>query len=320
MDAVTFDNTAANTAVTVSGTVYPSSITVNNDATHPYTFTNTGSASDKISGATGLTKTGVGTLTINNDHDFSGAVSITNGTVQINAPAALGSIDGGVSVSGSGVLDLYGQELALGKTVTISGTGFNGQGALVSSGSSTASYNVKNLVLADNAAIGGTSDWSIGGNSAGLTGNGKTLTKLGTNTITIADCGETNLGDLAVNSGTLTFAGNVTLGDPTKTVTLSEKAALGFANVTALPTLSKAIHVVASAGGSQLSVSNSFFTLDKNITLDGNLTVYNSPDNYSAVTLGGNISEPGGLTQTGSGTLVLRGAQYLRGHHGAHQC
>ncbi|MCC6123972.1 MAG: autotransporter-associated beta strand repeat-containing protein [Pirellulales bacterium] len=306
MDAVTFDNSATNTAVTINGAVYPSSITVNNDASHPYSFTI--STNGKISGATGLTKTGVGTLAINMDNDFSGAVSITNGTLQIGAPSALGSIDGGVSVSSAGTLDVNGQELVLGKAITIAGAGFGGQGALINTGGTTTASNVKNLVLADNATIGGSTNWSVGGNAAGMAGNGKTLTKVGTNAIALADCGATNLGDIIVNGGILGFVGNSTLGDPAKTATLAENAALGFKDATTSPTLSKAIHVVASTAGSQIAVSNSTLMLDKNILLDGNLTVVNDPASYSSITLSGNISGAGGLIQTGSGVLTLRGA------------
>jgi fibronectin-binding autotransporter adhesin len=80
-DTVTFNDTLTGTTnVNLTQTVIPSDFIVNNSASN-YLFTGTG----KISGATGLTKNGNGTLIIDNSgvNDFVGPVAINAGTVQV---------------------------------------------------------------------------------------------------------------------------------------------------------------------------------------------------------------------------------------------
>ena len=85
VDAVRFDDTAAaaNTTVTVTGTLYPSSVTV--DATQNYTFGGTG----VIAGVGSLTKSGTGTLTINNIGSYSGKTQVGGGTLLLGATGKL---------------------------------------------------------------------------------------------------------------------------------------------------------------------------------------------------------------------------------------
>ena len=163
MDSVSFGNSAYSTGtlpVTISGEVYPGSITVNNDANYNYNFTGTG----KITGPTGISKSGVGTLTIGNTggNDFTGGVSITGGTVILGSPTALGSTVTGTTVSGTGTLDLNDQTPVSGEIITISGAGFGSAGALINSGSAGTSV-LTNLTLAGNASIGGSGNWTLSG-------------------------------------------------------------------------------------------------------------------------------------------------------------
>jgi fibronectin-binding autotransporter adhesin len=86
-DNVTFNDTATSYAVTVVGNVQPSSVTVNN-STNAYTISGTGN----IGGASTFSKTGAGLLTMTTANTFSGAASITGGTVSVeNAGGALGT-------------------------------------------------------------------------------------------------------------------------------------------------------------------------------------------------------------------------------------
>jgi autotransporter-associated beta strand protein len=89
-DSATFDDTATGTTnVTLTTTLTPVSLTVNNSMLS-YTFTGAG----KISGTTGLTKQGNGTLTFGTTggNDFTGTVSIQSGTVSAaNLTDALGA-------------------------------------------------------------------------------------------------------------------------------------------------------------------------------------------------------------------------------------
>ncbi|MBN2263738.1 MAG: autotransporter-associated beta strand repeat-containing protein, partial [Prolixibacteraceae bacterium] len=77
-DEVSFTDNAQSKTVIITGSLTPASIFVN--ATEDYIFDGTGN----ITGITGLTKTGSGTLTINNINSFTGKVAINQGTISLN--------------------------------------------------------------------------------------------------------------------------------------------------------------------------------------------------------------------------------------------
>jgi fibronectin-binding autotransporter adhesin len=86
-DSVTFNDTASTYAVTLNANVQPTSVTVNN-TTNAYTISGSGS----IGGSSTFTKTGSGLLTMTTANLFSGAASVTGGTVDIgSAGGALGT-------------------------------------------------------------------------------------------------------------------------------------------------------------------------------------------------------------------------------------
>ena len=75
-DSAIFNEPNAATTVTVSGTVNATGFTVNN-TTNAYIF-----QTGVITGATGFTKTGAGSVTLNSDHTYTGNVLISGGTVR----------------------------------------------------------------------------------------------------------------------------------------------------------------------------------------------------------------------------------------------
>jgi fibronectin-binding autotransporter adhesin len=84
-DNVTFDNTAVgNLAVNIASTVSPTSLTVNNDASHNYSFSGAG-----ISGGASLNKSGTGALTLSNSNNYTGGTNVTGGTLNLEAANAL---------------------------------------------------------------------------------------------------------------------------------------------------------------------------------------------------------------------------------------
>ena len=104
-DVVTFDDTAANTNVTVSGKVSPKKVTFSND-TKTYTL-----SGDSIVGGAQLVKNGSGTLVINNENRFGGA-SILGGRVNVTSLAniigqecgALGTASQKIAVDNGAIL------------------------------------------------------------------------------------------------------------------------------------------------------------------------------------------------------------------------
>lgn len=74
-DAVVFNDSSANVNVALTGTLTPSSVLV--DTAQNYVFGGTGT----IGGVTGLTKSGLGSLTLTTAHGFTGKVKIAGGSL-----------------------------------------------------------------------------------------------------------------------------------------------------------------------------------------------------------------------------------------------
>lgn len=86
-DTVLFNDTSANTSVNLNGTLLPTAVT-NTSATRNYTLAGAG----KISGNTGLFKTGAATMTISTTNDFTGPTLISAGTLILSNATAYGSL------------------------------------------------------------------------------------------------------------------------------------------------------------------------------------------------------------------------------------
>ena len=75
-DRVTFDDTSANNVVEITGTVRPLSVSVANNSLG-YSWVGPG----KVTGATGVNKSGSGTLVVFNNNDFTGPVTVSGGVL-----------------------------------------------------------------------------------------------------------------------------------------------------------------------------------------------------------------------------------------------
>lgn len=160
-DFVTFDDTAATTTVyLVTATLTPGSVTVNNSA-KAYAFTGDG----KLSGSTGLTKQGSGTLTLANTgvNDFSGPVSLT-GTLQVGAGGTAGNLPPGVGVANNGTLVFNRSDNFT------AGNVISGSGAVVQNGPNVLTLNGANSYAGGLTANSGTVRLtSVGAPGAGTT-------------------------------------------------------------------------------------------------------------------------------------------------------
>ena len=152
-DQVTFGNSAGGT-ISLVGALAPSSLTVS-AAAGSYTFSGA-TAGDKITGSTGLAKTGAGILALSSDNDFVGGTNVSGGTVQIDGAGRLGS--GGITLSSGATLQsTAGSAVALSNDVVI-GSG----GGTIDTGS-------QNLAVASMSSLSGLLTKSGAGN---LTVNG----------------------------------------------------------------------------------------------------------------------------------------------------
>jgi autotransporter-associated beta strand protein len=134
VDLVRFDDDAVSKTVNLTTILQPSATVVSNSAT--YTFTGPG----KLSGPTGLTKEGAGTLILDNTgtNDFFGPLNINGGTLQVGNNSAGGSLGLGVVVNSATLA--FARSDAVTISTPISGAGTvvqNGPGTVTLSGNST---------------------------------------------------------------------------------------------------------------------------------------------------------------------------------------
>ncbi len=215
-DVIFDDRGLANSTVSISAEVMPTSVTVDVSAGNGYTFVADDMTPGSISGTASLTKKGEGSLSINLSNSYTGGTTLEAGTLNANAVNALGT--GAVTVNGgtlnatvadavSGDLVINGGEVvanvqnALGwKGVALNG-GTLTQGATmrntITFGGGTLHYSddvstfSQRLTLADSAqakvtvADGKTATWDLSG-EANVLANGLELGGTGTLLITTA--------------------------------------------------------------------------------------------------------------------------------------
>ena len=157
-DAVLFNDTpGVPTNVTVSNTVSPSLITVdstNND------FNINGPGA--ISGAGSLVKKGPSTLTITSGGNFSGSATIAGGVVYAGDNSFQSVSE--IVVTNNSTLDLGGGTLGGNKPVTVSGVGFNGEGAIYNSFGDDPQQTI-DVTLAGDTTFGAAQRWDLASGS-----------------------------------------------------------------------------------------------------------------------------------------------------------
>ena len=214
--------------------------TVNNNGTLIFNHTDDLNVANAISGKGTLIKTNSNALTLSTDNStWTGAALVTQGTLKVGAVNAIGNGGTPITVSSGATLDFNGIANNL-FSVTASGSGVGGNGAIVDNGADVYPV-VTNITLAGDISIGGTGRWdlrSLGGttgnpalatlNCAG--GQPYNLMKTGNNFIAIvAATVDTNMANIDLQSGTLDIEGNTTgLGNPTNTLTVETGATLFF--------------------------------------------------------------------------------------------
>jgi autotransporter-associated beta strand protein len=134
VDSVRFDDSASTVTVNLTTALQPGSVLVNNTALD-FTFTGAG----KITGPSGLTKEGVGTLILDNTgtNDFFGPLTINGGTVQVGNSDANGSLSAGNVINNAGLVFARTDAVTVGNVISGAGTlTQNGPGILTLGGES----------------------------------------------------------------------------------------------------------------------------------------------------------------------------------------
>lgn len=319
--ALTFGG--GNLSVTTANQAYSQVVTLNATPTIDVGAGVTLSLTGVIGGAGGLTKSGNGTLVLNNANTYSGVTQITAGTVNIQNNTALGSTLAGVSIANNAELQLQGGiTVGSGENVTsVQGTGFVGSGAIRNisgantyngtitlAGPTTIGSDAGTLSLAGNIANAGNALTIDGAGSTSISGvisGGGNLNKNGGGTLSLGGSGH-SIGTLAVNSGALSVAANTTLSGISLSAASGASIQLNYTGSTSIPTLTL-------TGGTVDRVINSAtattLTLSTGLTSTGASTISNSGGGGS-MSISGPISVNSGtltLTPSSTGKIFLTG-------------
>ncbi len=317
-DEILFNDSSSVRNVALNATVAPALITFS--GTGDYTLAGTG----KISGNCSIVKSRTGTLTLGTVNDNYGDTIVQRGALKFSSIAAASAASSRIVVQNGGTLDLNPDVIAAfgDRVISIAGSGANGQGAIVATGSVDRYSLIHALELTADAVIGAaTSRYDVGRSDGSyLNGNGHALTKTGTGRVILIDLGATNLGGVVISQGELNVQGNTVLGDSaTKSYCNVSVASGGFFSYWR-PTSAIANNVVLNGGaiGVQAEMwdaQNAVFSGNVSIVGSGTIHVYAGSDAQLTDEFSGKIASASGdtLCISGAGTAVLSGTQQLLG-------
>ncbi|MEI9961028.1 MAG: hypothetical protein WDM76_07795 [Limisphaerales bacterium] len=157
-DQVLFDDTVGvPTTVGVSGTVWPSVVTVDSSVNN---FTINGSGT--FSGSGKLVKKGSSTLNLNVPASFTGSARIEGGLVKAGYYVFANASS--ITITNNSTMDFAGSTMVNHTPITVSGAGVNGQGAIFNSGYDLYGQ-VLDITLAGDTVFGGSTRWDLGSGS-----------------------------------------------------------------------------------------------------------------------------------------------------------
>ncbi len=236
----------------------------------------TGSSGLVIS-AVGFAPWNPGTLVLSGANTYTGATTVSAGTLNIQNATALGTTASGTTVSSGATLQLQGGITVGAEALTISGTGASGQNGALVNVSGTNNYGglltlgAASTISSDSGTLNLTNTGTIVGGNFALTltgsGNGTISSIIGTSigSVTKSGSGTWTLSGANTYTGTTTVnGGNLSTGTftitPTGTVTIASGAtytSTGTLNLN--PSTTAAQTFITSAG--TLSLRNSSSTL-----------------------------------------------------------
>ncbi|KLD64106.1 hypothetical protein Y882_08475 [Dyella japonica DSM 16301] len=229
-----------------------------------------------FSGAGSLTSLGAGTLVLAGDSTYTGGTTISAGTLQLGNGGTTGSIVGNVTDNAALVVNRSGNLMLTG---IISGTGTfaqSGPGTVILTGDNT--YTGNTLISAGTLQLG--SNGTSGSIAGPITDNAALVIKR-SDSVTLPGAISGTGSFTQSGAGSTIFTGNNT-----------------YAGGTTISTGTLQI----GAGGTTGSVAGD--------VTDNAALVFNRSD---ALTYAGIVSSSGTLTQAGTGTLTLSGANSYRG-------
>lgn len=265
-----------------------------------------------VSGSAAVIKEGAGIMGLTTPNTFTGALTVSNGTVRLTDSAALGTTNGGTIVNPGAQLALAGGVDVAGETLTFAGVGtgtlFASDGSNTWTGGITLqSAATVNVLGVDNAL-----------NLTGVIGGTGNLTKTGSGTLTFSGLnGNTYSGRTMVSAGTLELnktgttavVGDLDIGDGSggaqaDVVRLLRGSQIANTRVT-----------VADSGLFNLNGSSDTIgsLIGSGVVDTGGGALNTGYDNTSTTFSGQIVGTGGRFTKYGSGTCTLTGTNTYTG-------
>ncbi len=304
-DSVTFTDTgSAAPPVNLTGTISPTATIIN--STQTYDFTGAGITSGS------LTKSGTGTLILENSNSYAGPTVINAGTVQLGnggTPGAFGTgpvtNNGAIAVNSSGTAIL---------SQTISGTGSlalqAGSATLSASNSYSGATTISSgtLFLQNGSGLGATNGGTTVASGGQLYING--AISIGAEPLTLNGAGGDGSGALRKNGGNAaTFGGVITLASDT-TFKVDGSGTLNLTNAAGINGSAVNANLTLNGDGSSLgSISGPLLlgTGALNINSSGTWTL-GAPGVFSGgTTLSGGVVNANTNGVFGAGTVMVNG-------------
>ena len=272
-----------------------------------------------LSGTGGITKTGNGTVTLGGtaSNTFTGDVDIQSGTLKLNANT------GGFDVLGAtqGVIGDLASVTLSGSTAVLTVGGPAGQtleeiGSL--SGVAGSNVNVTQTTPFTLYTGNNNNTTTFAGTLTNSVGANFSLVKQGTGTMTLTGANSYD-GTTTVSAGTLVAANNTALGTTTGNTTVAGNATLGLQGGITIGAEQLNLTAITSPNIASLANLSGNNTYGGNISMTGptaNDQVKFDAAGTSTLTITGVISEATNakvFTKTGSGTIVLNGANTYTG-------
>jgi len=258
-----------------------------------------------------LSKTGSGRLVLAGDNTFSGDVTVTAGTLEVQSDTGLGdgggisntTVQDGATLAVSGNINVDADE-----TYALTGQGVGNEGALVNE----SGFNVLQGAV---SLVGDTTINSKSGDLllTGVISDTGGLTKTGSGEVTLGGA-NTFTGGVTVQEGVLAITNSSALGDLSQTTTVEDGATLELESGGL--TVANQISLAGQGNGSQaaLNLSSGTSSVSGDITLADDASV--GASGSSTLTLSGVISDGGSaydLNKEGTGTVVLSGTNTYTG-------
>ena len=296
--------------------------TINNSGTLVLDRSDTTTFSTAIAGTGAVQIKAPGTLTLSGANTFSGPITIVSGVLKAGSTGALGATAGGTLTINSGTsLDLNNFLVNTGRQIVVSGAGPDGNGAIVNNSATnqtTSGNYIAKVSLAANTTIGGVARWDFRGNTPVIDLNGNTLTKKGTNQVsvvagTIRSTGGAGLIDVTQGVLSLETSTNVDSAVSTGSIVYEAGTLAAFFENTGninWPMTMMGGNLIGNGGTISASIASPV-TLDGNVTFEPIATGAGSATANNPLVWTGAITESGGsrnVTKLGINTTTLTSA------------